>query len=342
MIDKIEESIMKNWAIGHDNSVVSICCITYNHKEYISEAIDSFLTQETNFPFEILIGEDCSTDNTMQILEEYAAKYPNIIKLITSENNVGMMKNFIRTMESCKGEYIAICEGDDVWTSSKKLQIQYEALNKNKNIDFCFTRAIDLDVSTGSSKEYFNFGTNQKLFNLTEVIRGGGGFAATCTFFIRKEVFDKLPEWFYSSAVVGDYYLQILSSLKGGALYLPEVTAMYRINVPVSWTKERKKLDISKIIDEAKMHEYCLDEFSKYRGVIIDDINFSKAVCYYNATLEAIDNGYKNEVANFIEKSWNFYPNLKTKQKKIYKFRKYVRIISLYYSIKRYYKNLFS
>ena len=104
--------------------LVSIASITYNHEKFIAQAIDSFLMQETDFDFEIIIGEDCSTDDTLKIIKEYKAKYPDIIKLITSESNVGMMTNFIRTLEACSGKYIALCEGDDYWTDTLKLQKQ--------------------------------------------------------------------------------------------------------------------------------------------------------------------------------------------------------------------------
>ena len=139
MFNKTEQEIMKNWNGDISKPVVSICSITYNHEKFIAESIDSFLMQETDFPFEIVIGEDCSTDATKKVIEEYIEKYPNLIKLIISYDNVGMNKNFIRTMKSCKGEYIAICEGDDYWTDTKKIQIQKDFLELNNEYAITYT-----------------------------------------------------------------------------------------------------------------------------------------------------------------------------------------------------------
>jgi len=133
MINRTEQEIMHNWKGEIDKPIVSVCTITYNHEKYITEAIDSFLMQETDFPFEVVIGEDFSTDSTRRIIEEYIKKYSNIIKLITSEQNVGIQENGKRTMEACRGKYIALCEGDDYWTDTKKLHIQKYFLDCNKD-----------------------------------------------------------------------------------------------------------------------------------------------------------------------------------------------------------------
>ena len=130
MINITEKEIMKNWQGDISEPVVSICCITYNHEKYIEEAIDSFLMQETNFPFEVVIGEDCSPDNTRKIVEKYKENYPNIIKLIVSENNVGMQANGQRTMEACIGEYMALCAGDDYWTDKHNRKRDNEKLER--------------------------------------------------------------------------------------------------------------------------------------------------------------------------------------------------------------------
>jgi len=145
MISKTEQEIMKNWQGDIKKPIVSVCSITYNHEKYISEAIDSFLMQETDFPFEILIGEDCSTDGTRKIIDAYIEKYPNIIKLITAENNVGMIQNIKRTFEASIGFYIAFCEGDDYWTDTKKLQIQIDEMKKYPSIDISFHLASTID-----------------------------------------------------------------------------------------------------------------------------------------------------------------------------------------------------
>lgn len=129
--------------------LVSICCITYNHEAFISGAIDGFLKQETNFDYEIIIGEDCSTDNTRKIIDKYANKYPGLIQVITSDSNVGPVLNEYRTLLAAKGKYIAFCEGDDYWTDSLKLQKQVDFLEANTGYSVCFHRCRHYNVKTG-------------------------------------------------------------------------------------------------------------------------------------------------------------------------------------------------
>ncbi len=120
--------------------------ITYNHSAYVAQAIDGILMQQADFDFELVIGEDFSTDNTRAICEDYASKYPQIIKLLPAEKNLGMMPNFVRTLKACKGLYVALCEGDDYWTDKNKLKIQIENLQKNSKYSFSFQNKEMKDI----------------------------------------------------------------------------------------------------------------------------------------------------------------------------------------------------
>src|ERR1700743_1461118 len=117
---------------------LSICVVTYNHEKYIAQALDSFLIQETDFAFQVIVGDDCSTDNTTNILKEYATKYPDIIKPIFREKNIGPMNNSLDVYDHAKTEYVAICDGDDYWTDKNKLQRQVDFLDRNQNFSICF------------------------------------------------------------------------------------------------------------------------------------------------------------------------------------------------------------
>ena len=120
--------------------IVSVCMTTYNHEQYIVQAIESVLSQRVNFAVEVVIGEDCSTDNTLAICREYEAKYPECIRIVTSENNIGMHANYRRTIEACRGKYIAMLDGDDYFTDPDKLQMQIDAL-KGTDAAMCYTRS---------------------------------------------------------------------------------------------------------------------------------------------------------------------------------------------------------
>ena len=144
----------------NSNIMVSICCITYNHEKYIADAIEGFLMQETTFPFEIIIGEDCSSDRTREIAIQYKNKYPILIKIITSEINVGATKNFSRTIMAAQGKYIAICEGDDYWTDPQKLQKQVLFLESNHDYAMVHSDASCLIQTT---KVYYQSNNKERL-----------------------------------------------------------------------------------------------------------------------------------------------------------------------------------
>jgi glycosyltransferase involved in cell wall biosynthesis len=111
--------------------------LTYNHAPYIRQAIESVLSQKTSFPFELLIGDDCSTDGTRQIVLEYAAKYPSVIHPILGETNVGARENAKRLYSHCDKKYIALLDGDDYWTDENKLQKQVDFLEENARFVAC-------------------------------------------------------------------------------------------------------------------------------------------------------------------------------------------------------------
>ena len=126
--DEIPCQEISDPAVLSKTPLVSVHMITYNHEPYIAEAIEGVLMQETDFPIELIIGEDCSTDRTAEIVIEYQKKHPDIIRIITSDKNVGAHKNGWRAEKACRGKYVAYCEGDDFWIHPKKLQMQVDYL----------------------------------------------------------------------------------------------------------------------------------------------------------------------------------------------------------------------
>ncbi len=141
MYQKTEQIIMKNWKGDANTPLVSICTITYNHEKYIAEALDGFLMQKTNFPFEIVIDDDCSTDGAADLIKRYIEKFPNIIKANLREKNVGFMINSIGNLKRAKSKYLAFCEGDDYWTDQLKLQKQVDFLESHKEYSMVFHNA---------------------------------------------------------------------------------------------------------------------------------------------------------------------------------------------------------
>lgn len=133
--------------------MLSVVMTTYNHERYIAQAIESVLRQQTSFAVEIVIGEDCSTDRTLNIAEDYQSQYPEAIRIIRSEHNVGWRANYRRTIAAARGKYVALLDGDDYFTHRKKLQMQVELLEANPNVGMCYTRSERID-ERGSTTIY--------------------------------------------------------------------------------------------------------------------------------------------------------------------------------------------
>lgn len=120
--------------------LVSVVTITYNHEPWIARTIEGVLSQKVDFPLEMVIAEDCSTDGTRAVCERYAEAHPDIIRLLPSERNLGIIPNERRAMAAARGKYIAFCEGDDYWTEPSKLQRQVDFLESHPDYSVCFTR----------------------------------------------------------------------------------------------------------------------------------------------------------------------------------------------------------
>jgi len=237
-----------------NNIMVSVCMITYNHEKYIGQAIEGVLLQKCNFSVELIIGEDCSTDNTRKISEEYQRKN-NIIKLLPSEINLGIIPNFIRTLNSCSGKYIAICEGDDYWTDPLKLQKQVDYLERNPNVSFVATNYAIYDEKTNQTKKA---ATSKRIDFYTLLKRKNQ--IPTLTTCIRSEyIFDYIREinpvekkW-----PVGDYPLWLYLSQKGKIGVIPEYTANYnkRQNSACHYTDIKKQYQFYlNVIDIARFY----------------------------------------------------------------------------------------
>ena len=128
--------------------LLSIVTITYNHEPFIAKTIEGVLMQQVKFPIELIIAEDCSTDGTRAICQQYAEQYPDLIRLITSESNVGAVANERRAILAARGKYIAFCEGDDYWTDPLKLQKQVDFLESHPDYSVTFHRCKHFNVQT--------------------------------------------------------------------------------------------------------------------------------------------------------------------------------------------------
>lgn len=248
MISLSEKEITKNWKTTYPVQL-SVCCLAFNHANYINKTIDSFLIQKTDFPFEIIIHDDASTDSTQLIISQYKKRFPNIIKTIIQKNNqqskgIKVTKDFL--WKEAQGKYIALCDGDDYWINEHKLQMQFEILNENSNIDICFHDYMILsneELKNNNIARKIN-GKNQ-IISTKSVILGGGGFMLTSSIVVKSSVLKNLPSWF-NSVIAGDYFIQVLGSLNS-AIYIPSQMAVYRELSHGSWTEKFRKMNSAEL-----------------------------------------------------------------------------------------------
>jgi glycosyltransferase involved in cell wall biosynthesis len=209
-----------------NSPLVSIASITYNQENFILPAIESWLMQITDFDFEVIIGDDCSSDSTLDIIEKYAKKCPERIKLFKSERNLGMMPNFLRTLKNCRGKYIAICEGDDYWTDPLKLQKQIDYLEKNPQCVICFHNATILNMRDGSWKPFHNK-LKVKEYAGEDLLRQW--LIPTASIVFRNVLQEQLPD-FFLKATHGDLALFLYLSQFGNIASIPGNMSVYRLN----------------------------------------------------------------------------------------------------------------
>ena len=212
------------------DQLVSISCLTYNHENFIRETIEGFLMQKTTFPVKIIIFEDCSTDNTANIIREYKAKFPHLFNVfLQSENTYGktIRKKALEPYQQAhfKSKYIAFCEGDDYWTNPLKLQKQVDFLEKNKDYGLVYTEIDRVDDRRNIIDRSF-FKNDPAAFCQTfEDYLVHTPFRAPCTWLYRKELYKKRKK----NYVVGDLPLLLDIVAQSKIHFLKETTANYRI-----------------------------------------------------------------------------------------------------------------
>lgn len=220
------------------NPLVTVRTSTYQHGAFIKDCIKGVLMQKTTFPFEFIIGEDFSTDGTREIVFDYARKYPNIIRVVTADYNVGMRANGVRCERRARGKYFALCEGDDYWTDPLKLQKQVDFLEVNSDCSLCFHASKS--IRNNNPNDYTlhrpkDIPLHNK-FEMKHAILGGGGFMATNSMLFHRKYIQDRPAWMEKTPV-GDLPLMLLLASKGKIGYIDEVMSVYRVmSSSTSWS----------------------------------------------------------------------------------------------------------
>lgn len=271
---------------------VSVCMVTFNHERFVAQAIESVVRQKTDFPFELIIGEDCSTDGTRGICEMCARRYPDLIRLLPSERNLGMHANGRRTLQACRGECIAFCEGDDYWTDSSKLQRQADHMAGHSGCACCFHNAMILR----NREEYPWFAEHPDHADqhcpparpLTAADLICGNVMPTVTAMYRREALAFRPAWV--DDVIGvDWATSVLATQAGSLDYLPYTMSVYRADSGGAWSGRCGRKRWAATLHQMDLHEAFLgkeyaEAFTQGRKFVIremqrDAVHLAKRLC---------------------------------------------------------------
>ncbi len=253
MLEITENEIISKW--NGEGVVVSVCMLAFNHEDYVAEALEGILSQDVGFRYEILVHDDASTDGTADIIRKYAERFPRIIKPVYQQQNHwsrGINPTVFFNYPRVQGEYVAWCEGDDVWIDPKKLQVQIEILEQHKDVDICFHLAKVRNYSSDSSETYTIgcYGTASGVVGFDDVFLRTYGMIPTAACVVRHSVMLKISEFIAPRPYLtcGDIYMQALGGLKGGAYFIDREMSFYRFRTASSLTRELS-LDIRKFLN---------------------------------------------------------------------------------------------
>lgn len=207
---------------------VSILVMTYNHGRFIEQALESILAQQVTFPYEILISEDCSTDGTREIVMAYQQRHPHLIRLLLSTTNLHSNAVVVRGFDAARGQYLAMLDGDDYWTSPQKLQRQVEFLDAHPECALCFHNVETHDEIGGRAPWRWTSERQRRITTVDDIWLGN--FIATCSVMFRLGLVGPLPAWYIDMFPITDWPLHILHAYHGTIGYLDEVMGVYRLH----------------------------------------------------------------------------------------------------------------
>ena len=359
----------RRFAENDEDVAVTVCCITYNQQDYIAQALESFVSQKTNFRFKVFVGEDCGPDGTADIVREYAKKYPDIIVPFIREQNMGAQANLIDLINHAKSPYIAFCEGDDYWTDEYKLQKQFNFMQANPALRMCFTRTEIEAPEDWSLRDYYKQDKNGRMI-MPETIPGcrmPKGFVNaaffisaipihTSTHFYRWNYDLYIPDWFYEG-IEGAFPIMMMQLGLGLSAILPDVTSVYRrSDVGVLMYSNKAEHFLATRMDYIRFLSNVRDYFVEYyKGLGLVEFNNrikSEAYNYLSSAIEAEDDAaildfaekfplsfrvalgaylsfYKDARGLISAASWNGYRLITQKKKYRYLLRPYGKAVVL-------------
>jgi len=214
---------------------ISVVVTTYNHKKYISQCLESVIAQNGDFELEVIVGDDCSRDHTLKIIEEYQRRYPKIINILPVKKHLGIPKNLKRCLEACSGEYIAICEGDDYWTDQHKLQKQKDFLETRRDCSMCFSALLLYYQEKNLTTSHYAQSTLEKDAITMEDLIGNNYIGNFSCCMYRTDVVRKLPQRIYDLKT-DDWIFNLACSQFGKLGFIQDKMSVYRIHSKGAWS----------------------------------------------------------------------------------------------------------
>ena len=245
-MDKASKQISLKQAFAEEYVAVTVICVTYNHEKYIAEALESFVNQETNFPYKIFVGDDASQDSTPEIVRRFATLYPEKVVPFIRDENMGPVANFIDMTKHASSPYIAICDGDDYWIDTLKLQKQFDYMQENPELQFSYARSKFLTPVNWEFGDYYEMDRSGD-YIIPDCIPGrredqdltfscfdiGGRdalqFGHTSTYFFKWNYDIEYPQWFFQG-LMGDIPIRLMQLGCGKYGSIEDVVSVYRIS----------------------------------------------------------------------------------------------------------------
>jgi glycosyltransferase involved in cell wall biosynthesis len=213
---------------------VSVLTRTYNQERFISQTIESALMQKTNFQYEIVVADDFSTDGTRSIVQDYADRYPEKIRPLLNPHNLGGVENFVNAYHNCTGEFVALLEGDDYWTSPLKLTKQLMFLDEHTECSMCTHASTEVYEDDDRESISYISPDQKEISTLEDLLLND--FVYTSAAMLRREVFSEFPAWVYESDIE-DFPLWVIAAQRGMIGYIREVLGCYRVHKDGIWSR---------------------------------------------------------------------------------------------------------
>lgn len=284
--------------------IVSVVIVTYNQKQWIRQTIESILAQESSYPFEVIIGDDCSTDNTSSICQEYADKYDNV-KLITHKQNKGVVGNWVACIRECKGKYLMNCAGDDHWHNPNKIQLQVDFMESNPNCVICHTDIDKLFVKNNKLVKSYNLANHivPPSGSIQQDILSGREKMTAVTICYRLDDLKKycpLDTYVSMQFPREDWPTILILAAHGDVCYIPTSTATYRvgqvsISNAVNYDKIRRRSELDK-----QMTAFLYTMFPNFGP--FEDAKYFDNYVYHSLLVAAYENNDYKSAKEFAPK----------------------------------------